>query len=68
MTCLLIKGSLLSCKSKIDNISFLNTFLIINTMQGKTHNQISLSEKLVAIGIVALMLILMLAKIFGHDL
>lgn len=37
-------------------------------MQGKTQNQISLSEKIVAIGIVALMLILMLAKIFGHDL
>lgn len=35
-------------------------------MQGKTYNQISLSEKLVAIGIVALMLILFLAKTFGN--
>lgn len=34
-------------------------------MQGKTHNQITLSEKLVAIGIVVLMLILMMAKTFG---
>jgi hypothetical protein len=34
-------------------------------MQGKTQNQISLSEKLVAIGIVALMIILLVAKTLG---